>query len=183
MKPFLGPAALCLLAIAGCKPATPEPVQGDVMKLQVTSTAFSEGEAVPKQYTGDGGDVSPPLRWGDPPPSTRSFALICEDPDAPRGTWVHWLLYNVPAQTRELPEAVPTKPTLADGAHQGTNGFGSIGYGGPAPPKGKPHRYYFKLYAVDTTLDLPAKATKSQLVAALQGHVVAEGELMGRYGR
>jgi Raf kinase inhibitor-like YbhB/YbcL family protein len=153
------------------------------MKLEITSTAFAEGAAIPKQYTGDGTDASPPLQWSAPPEKTKSLALICDDPDAPRGTWVHWVLFNLPADARALPEGVPTDGLLDSGARQGKNDFGNIGYGGPAPPKGKPHRYYFKLYAVDAMLDLSAGATKAQLVAALKGHVVAEGELMGKYGR
>ncbi len=124
-----------------------------------------------------------PLRWADPPQGTKTFALICDDPDAPRGTWVHWVLFNLPADRRELPEGVPAQETLDGGARQGKNDFGNLGYGGPAPPRGKPHRYFFKLYALDTALDLPAGATKDQVVAAMQGHVLAEGQLMGRYGR
>jgi Raf kinase inhibitor-like YbhB/YbcL family protein len=153
------------------------------MSLQVTTTAFKEGETIPKQYTGDGDNQSPPLRWPDPPDGTKSFALICEDPDAPHGTFVHWVLFNVPAKARELPEGVPPRETLADGARQGKNGFNKIGYGGPAPPKGKPHRYYFKLYALDATLDLPAGATADQVRTAVAGHVLAEGQLMGRFQR
>ena len=153
------------------------------MKLDLTSTAFAEGAAIPKQHTGDGKDASPALRWSDPPGQTKSFALICDDPDAPRGTWVHWVLYNLPADSRELSEGVPTSAILDNGAKQGKNDFGTFGYGGPAPPKGKPHRYFFKLYAVDTMLDLPAGATKEQLLAAMKGHIVAEGQLMGRYQR
>jgi Raf kinase inhibitor-like YbhB/YbcL family protein len=153
------------------------------MKLELTSTAFAEGAAVPKQHTGDGADSSPPLRWSEPPEKTKSFALVCDDPDAPRGTWVHWVLFNVPADTRALREGVPTHETLDTGARQGKNDFGTIGYGGPAPPKGKAHRYFFKLYALDTMLDLPAGVTKEQLLAAMKGHIVAEGQLMGRYQR
>ncbi len=115
------------------------------MSIEVTSTAFKAGETIPKQYTGDGKDRSPPLRWSEPHSGTKSIALICDDPDAPRGTWVHWVLFNLPAQARELEEGVPTKETLGTGAKQGKNDFGNIGYGGPAPPKGKPHRYFFKL--------------------------------------
>lgn len=153
------------------------------MSLEISSSAFKAGEAIPKKYTGDGADTSPPLRWAEPPDGTKSFVLICDDPDAPRGTWVHWVLFNVPAATREWPEATPTKETLDNGAKQGKNDFGKIGYGGPAPPKGKPHRYFFKLYALDTTLDLPAGATKADVLAAMKGHVLAEGQLMGLYQR
>lgn len=153
------------------------------MKIELTSPTIREGEAVPKQYTGDGKDVSPPLRWSDPPQATKSFALICDDPDAPRGVWVHWVLFNLPGERRELEEGVPAEEMPAGGAKQGKNDFGKIGYGGPAPPPGKPHRYYFKLYALDTLLDLAPGATKDQLLAAMKGHLLAEGQLVGRYGR
>lgn len=153
------------------------------MSIELTSTAFQPGAAIPKPYTGDGADHSPPLRWSEPPAGTRSLALICDDPDAPRGTWVHWVLFNLPPQSGELEEGLPTVDTLANGAKQGTNDFGKVGYGGPAPPGGKPHRYFFKLYALDTVLDLPAGATKAELVDAMKGHVLAEGQLMGIYRR
>src|SRR5262249_34552177 len=116
----------------------------------------------------------------DPPDGTKSFALICEDPDAPRGTFVHWVLFNMPAKVRELPEGVPARETLADGAKQGKNGFGNLGFGGPAPPKGKPHRYSCSLNALNTPLALSAGATAEQVRSALAGHVLAEGQLMGR---
>jgi Raf kinase inhibitor-like YbhB/YbcL family protein len=153
------------------------------MKIELSSTDFGDGANIPKQYTGDGKDVSPPLRWSEPLPETKSFALICDDPDAPRGTWVHWLLFNLPADQRQLEKAVPAQEVLDNGAKQGKNDFGKVGYGGPAPPPGKPHRYFFKLYALDTMLDLAPGATKDQLLAALKNHVLAEGQLMGRYGR
>jgi len=168
----------------GCKPSSNESKKGDSpMTIELTSTAFQKGETIPKQYTGDGVDQSPPLRWSEPPTGTKTIALICDDPDAPRGTWVHWVLFNLPAQTRELEEGVPTTETLGNGAKQGKNDFGNIGYGGPAPPKGKPHRYFFKLYALDVALDLPPGATKAQLMDAMKGHILAEGQLMGKYGR
>ena len=153
------------------------------MTMEITSTAFESGATIPRQYTGDGEDQSPPLRWSEPPKETRSLALICDDPDAPRGTWVHWVLFNLPAGTRELKQGQPTSQTLDNGARQGTNDFGALGYGGPAPPKGKPHRYFFKLYALSSTLDLPAGATKAQLLDAMKGHILAEGQLVGKYGR
>jgi Raf kinase inhibitor-like YbhB/YbcL family protein len=151
--------------------------------MQLTSPAFQEGQPIPKQYTGDGKDVSPPLRWDGVPGGTQSLALICDDPDAPRGTWVHWVLFNLPADARELPEAVPAKGVGPQGSRQGTNDFRKLGYGGPAPPPGKPHRYFFKLYALDTVLDLKEGATKQDLVKAMEGHVLAEGQLMGKFGR
>jgi Raf kinase inhibitor-like YbhB/YbcL family protein len=153
------------------------------MKIELTSTAFLEGQAVPRQSTGDGRNLSPPLQWRDAPAVTKTFALICEDPDAPRGTFTHWVLFNLPAELRELSEGVPAEATLPNGTVQGTNDFGKVGYGGPAPPPGKPHRYYFKLYALDRRLDLPAGATKDQLLAAMKGHILGEGQLMGKYGR
>lgn len=153
------------------------------MSIEVTSTAFQEGASIPKQYTGDGADQSPPLRWSEPPAGTKSFALICDDPDAPRGTWVHWVLYNLPPQTRELDEGVPTTDTLASGAKQGKNDFGTIGYGGPAPPQGMPHRYFFKLYALSEDVELAPGATKAQLLDAIKGIILAEGELVGTYQR
>jgi Raf kinase inhibitor-like YbhB/YbcL family protein len=151
--------------------------------LAITSGAFTQGSAIPTRHTCDGTDLSPALAWGQPPEATKSLALICDDPDAPAGTWVHWVLFNLPAGTRSLPEAVPSDRELAQGARQGLNDFGKIGYGGPCPPKGPAHRYYFKLYALDATLPLPAGATKSQVEKAMQGHILAQGELMGRYGR
>ncbi len=169
---------------SGCKKNTSDTQLGDVaVKIELSSSAFGEGVNIPQQYTDDGKNVSPPLRWADPPQETKSFALICDDPDAPRGTWVHWVLFNLPADQRELAEGVPDKDEIDGGARQGKNDFGNIGYGGPAPPPGKPHRYFFKLYALDTTLDLTPGAAKSQVVAAMKGHVLAEGQLTGRYGR
>ena len=153
------------------------------MSIKLTSTAFQAGATIPKEYTGDGADQSPALSWSEPPKETQSFALICDDPDAPRGTWVHWVLFNLPAQTRQLEQGVPTTDTLASGAKHGKNDFGNVGYGGPAPPKGKPHRYFFRLYALDANLDLPAGASKAQLETAMKGHILAEGQLMGKYGR
>jgi Raf kinase inhibitor-like YbhB/YbcL family protein len=123
------------------------------------------------------------LRWSEPPSGTKSIALICDDPDAPRGTWVHWVLFNLPAQARELKDGLPTTETLGNGAKQGKNDFGNIGYGGPAPPKGNAHRYFFKLYALDITLDLAPGATKAQLDATMNRHILAEGQLMGTYQR
>jgi Raf kinase inhibitor-like YbhB/YbcL family protein len=153
------------------------------MSLELTSTAFPPKGTIPRQYTGDGTDRSPPLAWSEPPPGTLSLALVCDDPDAPRGTWVHWVLFNLPAQARELEEGVPATETLGNGAKQGRNDFGNLGYGGPAPPRGKPHRYFFKLYALDVALDLPPGATKAHLLQAMKGHVLAEGQLVGSYGR
>jgi Raf kinase inhibitor-like YbhB/YbcL family protein len=151
--------------------------------MQVSSPAFDDGQTIPAKYTADGADKSPELRWGGAPANAQSFALICEDPDAPRGTWTHWVLFNLPADTTNLPEGTAADKELPNGARQGKNDFGKIGYGGPSPPKGPPHRYYFKVYALDAKLDLPAGATRKQLLDAIKGHVQAEGQVMGKYGR
>jgi len=153
------------------------------MKLDLASLAFAKNDPIPIQYTGRGSNASPPLAWGDPPAGTKSFALTCVDPDAPRGTFVHWVLFNLPADTRELNEGVLPEQVEDDGTVQGINDFGDVGYGGPDPPPGKPHRYFFNVFALDTKLDLPPKATHADLVAAMKGRVLAEGELMGTYGR
>ena len=152
------------------------------MSIELSSTAFQPGTFIPKHFTEDGADKSPPLHWSEPPQGTKSLALICDDPDAPRGTWVHWVLFNLPPQSRELAEGMPTSATLPSGAKQGKNSWEEIGYRGPAPPSGK-HRYFFKLYALDVTLDLPSGATKTQLESAMKGHILAEGQLMGNYQR
>ena len=155
---------------------------GMSMVFALTCPAFTDGAAVPAVYTCDGRDVSPPLAWAEPPAGTKSFALISDDPDAPGKTWVHWVVYNLPASTRNVPEAVPAKPELPDGTRQGTTDFGRPGYGGPCPPSGT-HRYYFKLYALDTMLTLPPGATKRQVEAAVQHHILAQAQLMGTYRR
>jgi Raf kinase inhibitor-like YbhB/YbcL family protein len=154
-----------------------------MMSFQLATTAFSAGGAIPKKFTCDGPDVSPKLTWNVPPAGTQSFAVIMDDPDAPRGTWVHWVLYDLPEVTRELSENRPKHEHLAGGALQGRNDFGKIGYGGPCPPPGKPHRYFFKLYALDVKLNLKAGATKADVERAMQGHILAQAELVGRYGR
>ena len=151
------------------------------MDFELSSTAFENGAYIPKKHTGDGLDVSPALKWPDPPQGTKSLALICDDPDAPVGTWVHWVLWGIKPDARELPEAVPAQGELSDGIKQGTNDFRKIGYGGPMPPRGTDHRYFFKLYALDTELSLKPGATKKDLLAAMKGHILAEAELIGRY--
>jgi Raf kinase inhibitor-like YbhB/YbcL family protein len=151
--------------------------------ITLSSSAFQEGQPIPARFTADGEDVSPPLWWSGLPQGTRSLALVCEDPDAPRGTWTHWVLYNLPPAKQALGEGVPDRGTLPDGSMQGTNDFKRPGYGGPSPPPGNPHRYYFKLFALDTTLNLQPGATRQQLLDAVQGHVLGEGQLMGTYGR
>ena len=152
------------------------------MAINVMSAAFVEGGMIPSTYTCDGADVSPPLAWTGVPEEAKALALICDDPDAPMGTWVHWVLFNLPASLQELAEAIPAEKELKNGAKQGRNDFRKIGYGGPCPPGGT-HRYYFRLYALDTALNLPAGASKAELLKAMEGHILAQGQLMGRYKR
>jgi len=149
------------------------------------SAAFADGASIPSQYTCDGPDRSPPLAWSGAPPATKAFALICDDPDAPAGTWVHWVLFHLPAALTGLPDNVAKTGTLKElgGAAQGNNTGQKIGYSGPCPPPGKPHRYFFKLYALDAGLALRAGATKAQLEQAMQGHVLAQAQVVGTYGR
>jgi len=152
------------------------------MPFELTSTAFGAGDPIPRKYTCDGEDTSPPLQWSDPPQGTQSFALIADDPDAPMGTWVHWVLYNLPASVHALSESVPMDADLPDGSRHGQNGWRRLGYGGPCPPGGT-HRYFFKLYALDAQLDLAAGASKEELLQAMEGHILATTETMGLYTR
>jgi Raf kinase inhibitor-like YbhB/YbcL family protein len=174
---FIG--ALLLAGCAGNDKSVQDP-QGPGPKLKVTTSAFSEGKPIPKDYTGEGGDRSPPVKWDAPPDKTQSLALLVEDPDAPGGTFTHWVLFNLPADTRELAENA-SAGKLPNGAVQGTNDFGKTGYNGPKPPAGKSHRYCFKVFALDKKLDLDAKVKHAQLAAAMRGHVLAEGEVMGTF--
>ena len=153
------------------------------MELSVSSSVFAEGEVIPDSYTCQGRDISPPLAWSQPPAGTQSLALIVDDPDAPVGVFTHWVIFNVPADSGGLPEAVLTKAELPSGALQGKNDFGRTGYAGPCPPPGRPHWYQFTVYALDSRLDLRAGASKEQLLAAMQGHVLAQGKLSGSYQR
>jgi Raf kinase inhibitor-like YbhB/YbcL family protein len=150
--------------------------------MELISSAFNEGGMIPGKYTCDGADVSPPLKWAALPAGTKSLALICDDPDAPVGNWVHWVYYDIPVGTEGLPEKVATDEHPAEGGTQGLNDFRKMGYGGPCPPGGT-HRYYFKLYALDTTLNLPAGATKKQLLKAMENHIIDQTQLMGKYKR
>ena len=151
--------------------------------MRLTTSSFEPGDDIPRRFTCDGGDISPDLAWSAAPAGTRSFVLVVDDPDAPAGTWVHWVLYDLPAGTRELAAGVPADERLPSGARQGRNDFKRIGYGGPCPPAGSAHRYFFRLYALDAPLALPAGATRAQVARAMEGHVLAEAELMGRYRR
>jgi Raf kinase inhibitor-like YbhB/YbcL family protein len=157
--------------------------EGEVsMTIELSSPAFAQGETIPEKYTCDGEDISPPLQWQNVPEGARSLALIVDDPDAPRGDWVHWLLYNIPETAGELPENVAPAESVPGGGSQGSSSWSRVGYGGPCPPGGT-HRYFFKLYALDTELDLDAGATKEALLAAMEGHILGQGELMGTYAR
>jgi Raf kinase inhibitor-like YbhB/YbcL family protein len=151
--------------------------------IQLTSSAFSHGNRIPEVHTCEGEDLSPALEWSGVPIERRSLALICDDPDAPKGTWVHWVLYNLPGESVELARGVPQLPELPSGARQGRNDFGEIGYNGPCPPPGKPHRYYFRLYALDIMLTLPHGVSRSELDRAMADHIVGQGTLMGVYQR
>jgi Raf kinase inhibitor-like YbhB/YbcL family protein len=152
------------------------------MMIKITSSAFEEDGIIPAKYTCDGANVSPPLKWEQAPAGVKSFALISDDPDAPIGVWVHWVMWNIPAESNGLPQNVPPTKELPDGSKQGITSARKHGYHGPCPPSGT-HRYYFKIYALDVMLDLPADSTKQNLLDAMEGHILAEGSLMGKYKR
>jgi Raf kinase inhibitor-like YbhB/YbcL family protein len=163
--------------------ALPVPTVMEVkMSFEMTSTAFKNGESIPPVYSCRGSDISVPLDWNDPPEGTQSFALIVSDPDAPGGTWIHWVVYNLPAGVRKLPKAVSHDAQLSEGGMQGRNSWNQLGYGGPCPPSGT-HRYFFRLYALDSALDLSSGARLSEVEAAIEGHVLAQAELMGTFSK
>ena len=187
---LLLPIVLGMLPLMSCAaplaPATPAPIdlqEKQAMPFRLTSSAFVEGNTIPRRFTCDGENVSPPLSWSAIPDGAASLALIVDDPDAPAGTWVHWVLFDLPADTTNLSEGLPASETLANGARQGRNDFKRVGYGGPCPPRGSTHRYFFKLYALDTKLDLRSGVTKATVEDAMTGHVLAAGQLIGRYQR
>ena len=154
---------------------------GEAAAFQIVCPAFQEKKAIPQKYTCDGSDASPPLVWSHPPEGTQSFALIADDPEAPSGVWVHWLVYDISVATTSLEEGLAKSEVLPNGAKQGMTDFRRVGYGGPCPPTGKPHPYFFKLYALDSVLNLPPKATKADLLVAMTGHVLAQADLVGTY--
>jgi Raf kinase inhibitor-like YbhB/YbcL family protein len=156
---------------------------GTAMTFTLSSTAFQSGAEIPKRHTCDSTDLSPALSWHGAPKEAKSFALIADDPDAPVGTWVHWVLYDLPGDTTQLPQGLPAQETLAGGAKHGVNDFRRVGYGGPCPPPGKPHRYFFRLYALDAPTNLTPRASKADVLRAIEGHVLAQAELMGTYKR
>jgi Raf kinase inhibitor-like YbhB/YbcL family protein len=169
---------------AGRAPGTHAPESSSTTsQMRLNTTAFEAGGFIPARFTCKGSDVSPPLVWSGNPANTKAFALVVEDPDAPGGTWTHWLAYDLPPSAHALPEDVPATGEVAGGGKQGMNDFGSLGYGGPCPPPGKPHRYFFRLYALNAPLGLKAGAKKEEVRAALRGRVLAEADLMGRFKR
>jgi len=186
-RPFLsklpvGVVAGCVLffaGLAGCRSSVALDPQTPTVNL--TSSSFAAGE-IPQKFTCNGPGVSPALDWTAPPPAAASFALIVDDLDAPLGLFVHWIVYNLPPSTRKLPEAFPPQSQLADGTRQGRNDFGDTRYGGPCPPGKSPHRYRFTLYALNSMLNLPPGATRSQVESAIKGHIVARGQMIARYG-
>ena len=152
------------------------------MSIKITSSAFTKDGNIPKKYSCDGVNISPPLSWTDAPADTKSYAIVIEDPDAPSKTWIHWVIFNIPAADTSLPEHFPARKEMSNGILQGTNDFRNIGYGGPCPPSGT-HRYFIKIYALNMMLKIPAGSTKQQLEQAMKEHILAEGELMGKYTR
>jgi Raf kinase inhibitor-like YbhB/YbcL family protein len=179
---FLFAAILGGLVFSACSKES-NSTGSQIAKLQVTSTAFSAGQTIPQKYTCSGDDVSPPLTWTLPPAGTKSVAVIVQDADAPGGVFTHWVIFDLPSDTVRLDENVPKMETLPSGAKQGINDFKKIGYSGPCPPPGKPHHYHFKIYALDMQLNLTASVSGKDLLAAMNGHVLAEGELTGTFGR
>jgi Raf kinase inhibitor-like YbhB/YbcL family protein len=152
--------------------------------ISLTSSAFAEGAPIPEEYTCQGKDISPPLKWSGVPSEAKSLALIMDDPDAPMGTWVHWVLYDLASSMTELPQGMSAREHIGAGSgKEGLNDFKRLGYGGPCPPPGKPHRYFFKLYALDTTLDLKPGAKKKDLERAMEKHILGQGQLIGTYKR
>jgi len=182
MKMVFTAMLLAGLITAGCS-QEPKSAAGHVVKIQLTSAAFADGQPVPVKYTADALDISPPLACLHAPAGTKSFALIADDPDAPAGDWMHWVIYDLPPTTAALAEDTLKVPQLPNGAKQGLNDFKKTGYNGPAPPPGKAHRYYFKLYALDAMTGLPPGATRADLLKVMGGHVLGEGKLMGTYQR
>jgi len=182
---FCSVLLLAIFAAGSCGPASSDPsaAKPSSIVIQLTSPAFREGDPIPPQFTCKGSNVSPELHWSDPPKDTQSLALICDDPDAPGGTFVHWVIFNIPAGVRSFPEHFGAPSPLSDRVTFGRNDFGRLEYSGPCPPPGKPHRYFFKLYALDTWLSLARGATKKNLEAAIENHILGSGQLMGTFKR
>lgn len=177
---------LVVAPLASCRnPAPASQQRGDSSPLgfRIESTAFKEGESIPSRFTCESEDISPALSWTEPPAGTRSFVLIVEDPDAPGGIWTHWVVYNLPPRVQQMPENVAKQDHVPGGGLQGVNSFGHAGYGGPCPPPGSAHRYFFRLYALDTVLNLKPGADRQEVLAAAKGHVLGKTHLMGRFKR
>lgn len=168
-----------LLLLSGCL----VPGERGVPGLTVSSAAFARDGPIPAMYTCDGANVTPPLSWGTLPQGTASLALMVTDSDAPGGTFTHWVAYNIPPGTREIPAGVPGRSALPAGSVQGTNDFGRQGYGGPCPPRGRPHHYHFTVYALDTALSPRGRQDGRMVLSAMRGHILAQGEIVGTYGR
>jgi Raf kinase inhibitor-like YbhB/YbcL family protein len=183
MKQILFLSVVFVILLSSCTSTSTSTPEAD-MSLTLKSTAFGNGQSIPAKYSCIGKNVSPDLAWGDPPAGTQSFALIVDDPDAPMGTWVHWVLFNIPADKRSLPEDVPVTGKNADpnAIYVGKNSSGNMHYDGPCPPSGM-HRYYFKLYALDTIVNLLPGASKEELLKQMEGHILAQGELMGTFSK
>lgn len=169
-------------ASGGVEPGQMTGEEGVTMAIEFSSSAFEDGAAIPKKYSCDGEDISPALSWDNLPAGTESLALIMDDPDAPRGTWVHWVVYDIPPESAGFPEDVPATGEAPGGGKQGNNSWKRSGYGGPCPPGGT-HRYFFKLYALDTVLGLETGVTKDRLLKAMEGHVLDQAQLMGTFSR
>ena len=175
---------LILMSAIGFAQQSASPATGKAASgFTLTSTAFAPGAEIPEQYTCKGADISPPLQWMGAPKKAASFALIMDDPDAPAGVWVHWVMWNVPQSAHSLPENVDKREQLDDGARQGPNSFRKVGYNGPCPPAGPTHRYFFRLYALDEKLELAAPSSRADLDTAMKGHVLAQSEYMGTFHR
>ena len=175
-------AGACISS-GGAQRASGQTAPATTAAIRITSAAFHAGQPIPAACTCDEADMSPPLEWEGVPAEAKSLALICDDPDAPSGTWVHWVIYNLPPALKGLPEKTATTATLPNGAEQGVNDFKRTGYSGPCPPPGKTHRYFFKLYALDAPPVLKPGATKAELLHAMAGHIIAEGQITGTYRR
>jgi Raf kinase inhibitor-like YbhB/YbcL family protein len=185
LSPIYAVSSSLLLLLAGCSNHIQQPEPVDTPKsattMSVSSAAFADGQSIPDKYTCHGQDISPPLQWSGTPSQAKSIALTCEDPDAPSGTFTHWVIFDVPATATGLPENVSKSATLPDGSEQGKNSFGNTGYNGPCPPGGKLHHYIFKVYALDTSVKLDSGAEREDLLKAIDGHVLSQGQLTGTY--
>jgi len=190
MKNKISLILVIVIFFYSCQKKNPETIpkeqttkqEGSKTEMKITSSSFKEGEMIPSKYTCDGENISPQLSWTGSPENTKSFALISDDPDAPAGDWVHWVIYNIPSSVSELAENILKDKALDNGTKQGLNDFRKIGYDGPCPPGGT-HRYYFKLYALDILRDNDAGLTKKELLKAMEGHILSEARLMGKYKR